>query len=227
MLQRLFDAIGYGLCHQLPERSFMSGGFQLPVCARDTGIYLGFAFGLLALAVLARKKRPQELPRWPVLVLIGAFVGAMAVDGVTSYAGLRTTTNDLRLITGLATGWGLSALTFPMFNAQVWVLPGTDRTPDGWREVLVWLAMLVASFAVVRWLMPLLGVLYPLLLVLAIVITLNTVNMVFVGLMPPFERRAQRLRDAWLPLLIASGLTVLEIAGAAWLRSLAERLLVT
>lgn len=225
MLQGLFDAIGYGLCHQLPERSFVSGGFQLPVCARDTGIYLGFALGLLALSVLARRTRPQELPRWPVLVIIGLFVGAMGLDGVTSYAGLRSTTNDLRLITGLATGWGLSALTFPMFNAQIWVMPGSDRTPDGWREVLGWLAMFLGAFAAVRWLLPLLGAVYPLLVVLAIIVTLNTVNMVFVGLMPRFERRARRLRDAWLPLLIASGFTVLEIAGAAWLRSLAERLL--
>lgn len=224
MLQRLFDAIGYGLCHQLPERSFVSGGFQLPVCARDTGIYLGFALGLVALSVLARRTRPQELPKWPVLVLIGLFVGAMAVDGVTSYAGLRTTTNDLRLITGLATGWGLSALTFPMLNAQIWALPSANRTPDGLREVLAWVVMLLVAFAVVRWLFPLLGVVYPLLVVLAIVVTLNAVNMVFVGLMPRFERRARRLRDVWLPFLIASGFTVLEIAGAAWLRSIAERL---
>lgn len=225
MLQRFLDAVGYGLCHQLPERSFMSGGFQLPVCARDTGIYLGFALGLLALAVLARKTRPQELPRWPVLLMIGLFVAAMGFDGVTSYAGLRTTTNDLRLITGLATGWGLSALTFPMFNAQIWAAPGANRTPDGWRQVLAWLAMLVGSFVVIRWVFPLLGVVYPLLLIVAIVVTLNAVNMVFVGLMPKFERRARRLRDAWLALLISTGFTVLEIAGAAWLRSLAEGLL--
>lgn len=225
MLQQLFDAIGYGLCHQLPERSFVSGGFQLPVCARDTGIYLGFALGLLALTLLARRSRPQELPRWPVLVLIGLFVAAMGFDGVTSYAGLRTTTNDLRLLTGLVTGWGLSALTFPMFNAQIWVMPGTNRTPDGWKQVAAWLAMLAGAFAVIRWVLPLLGVVYPLVLVAAIVITLNTVNMVFVGLMPRFERRAQRLRDARLALLIATGFTVLEIVGAAWLRTLAERLL--
>lgn len=225
MLQSLFDAIGYGLCHQLPERSFVSGGLQLPVCARDTGIYIGFALGLLALALLARGRRPQELPAWPVLILIGLFVGAMGFDGVTSYAGLRTTTNDLRLITGMATGWGLSALTFPMFNAQIWVMPSAQRTPEGWRETLAWLAMLVVAFAVTRWLLPLTGVVYPLLVVVSIVVTLNAVNMVFVGLMPRFERQARRLRDAWPQLLIATGFTALEIAGAAWLRSFAERLL--
>jgi uncharacterized membrane protein len=225
VLEELFHAVGYGLCHQLPERSFFSGGYQLPVCARDTGIYLGFALGLLALALLARKSRPTELPRWPVLVLIGLFIAAMGADGVTSYAGLRETTNDLRLVTGLVTGWGLSALTFPMFNSQIWERPGAGRTPDGWREVLAWLGLMVIALAVIRWGLPLLGVVYPMLLVLAILLTLGAVNMVFVGLMPPFERRAVRLRDAWLAMAIATGFTVLEIAAAAWLRAMAERLL--
>lgn len=224
-MDAFFTAIGYGLCHQLPERSFFGGGYQLPVCARDTGIYFGFALGLLVLAMLARGSRPQELPRWPVLLIIGIFVAAMGVDGVTSYAGLRQSTNDLRLITGLGTGWGLSALTFPMLNAQVWVRPSVARTPQGVREVAIWLGLLTASFAVVRWGLPLTGIGYPLLLVGAIIATFAAINLVFVGLMPPFERRAERMRDLWLALIVANGLTLLELAGAAWLRSFAESLL--
>ncbi len=225
MLDALFKAVGYGLCHQLPERSFFGGGHQLPVCARDTGIYFGFAVGFAALAIIARKSRPSELPRWPVLVLIGLFVAAMGFDGVTSYAGLRTTTNDLRLLTGLVAGWGLSALSFPMFNGQIWTAPGSGRTPDGVRQVAIWLAMLAATFAVVRWMLPLLGVVYPLLLVAAIALTFGAINMVFVGLVPRFERRANRLADAWLLLVLANVLTVAELAGAAWLRAFAESLL--
>lgn len=224
-MDAFFSAIGYGLCHQLPERSFFGGGYQLPVCARDTGIYFGFAVGLLVLSALARGSRPQELPRWPVLLLIGVFIAAMGVDGVTSYAGLRASTNDLRLITGLGTGWGLAALTFPMLNAQIWVQPSVTRTPEGARDVAIWLGSLAASFALVRWALPLLGIGYPLLLVLAIVATFAAINLVFVGLMPPFERRARRLRDLWLTLIIANSLTLLELAGAAWLRSFAESLL--
>lgn len=225
MLDAFFSAIGYGLCHQLPERSFFGGGYQLPVCARDTGIYFGFALGLLALSLLARRSRPQELPRWPVLIIIGVFIAAMGTDGVTSYAGLRESTNDLRLITGLGTGWGLAALTFPMLNAQVWVRPSVTRTPQGAREVAIWLGLLAVSFLVVRWGLPLLGVGYPLMLVVAIIATFAAINLVFVGLMPLFERRAERVRDLSLALIVANGLTVLELAGAAWLRSFAESLL--
>jgi uncharacterized membrane protein len=223
MLDRFFIALGYGLCHQLPERSFFAGGYQLPVCARDAGIYLGFALGLLGLAVLARGSRPTELPRWPVLVLVALFVGAMAVDGVTSYAGLRTTTNDLRLLTGLLAGWALATITVPMVNSQIWRDGRAVRVPDGSRQVLWWLALLAASFVVSRWMLPVLGVVYPLLVSAAIVVTFVAVNLVFVGLIPAFERRARRLRDIGPQVAIALVLGAIELAGASLLRMVAER----
>ncbi len=39
------------ICHQLPERSFHLHGWQLPVCARCFGLYLGAAVGSMAGAV--------------------------------------------------------------------------------------------------------------------------------------------------------------------------------
>jgi uncharacterized membrane protein len=38
--------IGSLICHQIPERSFYLAGFQLPVCARCLGIYVGAASGV-------------------------------------------------------------------------------------------------------------------------------------------------------------------------------------
>jgi uncharacterized membrane protein len=224
MLESVFAVLGYGLCHQLPERSLFAGGFQLPVCARDTGLYIGFAVALIVLVLLARGRRPSELPRWPVLLIIGLFVGAMAFDGVTSYAGLRTTTNDIRLITGLMTGWGLATLALPMVNGQLWRRSSADRVPSGRGAIGAWLALLLATFVVTRWLLPFLGVGYPVLVSAAIVVTFITVNLVFVGLMPVFERRAHRLRDAWPQILVALGLSAAELAGAALLRVFAERI---
>ena len=211
------------LCHQLPERSFFAGGYQLPVCARDTGIYAGFALGLLALWLLSRSTKPTELPRWPVLVLMSVFVGAMAIDGLTSYAGLRETTNAVRLVTGTATGWALATVTVPMVNSQLWVLPGRGRVVEGPGRVLAWLGLLALSLAVLQWVMPLAGVVYPLLVSAAIVVTFIAVNLVFVGLMPPFERKATRLRDAWPQMLVALALTVGELALAGGLRVVLER----
>jgi len=51
---------GYAVCHQLAERSFFVAGQKLPLCARDTGIYLGV---LLTLTVLGLwKGRVASLP---------------------------------------------------------------------------------------------------------------------------------------------------------------------
>ncbi len=45
-------AAGSLICHQLPERSFHVQSFQLPVCARCFGLYLGGAIGTLAVALV-------------------------------------------------------------------------------------------------------------------------------------------------------------------------------
>ncbi len=223
MLQGVFRWVGYGLCHQLPERSLFAGGFQLPVCARDTGIYAGFALSLLLIAFLERGRRPSEIPRsW--LVVIGAlFLGAMAADGVSSYAGWRTTTNDLRLLTGLLAGYALTLAVVPMVNGQMWRTLSRTRLLEGWRAG-VWLLSLAPVFALLRWGLPATGLLYPVLLTTAIVLTFLVVNLVFTTLMPVFERRASRIRDAWLQILIAFVFVIVELGLASGLRVWLERL---
>ena len=225
MLESVFTFIGYGLCHQLPERSYFAGGFQLPVCARDTGIYLGFVASLLVLWLLHRGQRPSALPRWPVLALVGVFIGSMAFDGITSYAGLRETTNTLRLITGVLTGWALAAITVPMLNAQLWVRPGRGRLLDTWPRAAAWLAAVVGAYLAAAYVLPYTGVVYPILVSLAILVTFVSVNLVLVCLVPHFEGRADRLREAWPQLLIALALTLMELGASTWLRVMTERLL--
>ena len=36
----LANTVGYAVCHRIPDRSFIIGGAQLPLCARDTGMFL-------------------------------------------------------------------------------------------------------------------------------------------------------------------------------------------
>lgn len=223
MLDALFTAVGYGLCHQIPARSFFAGGYQLPVCARDTGLYLGFVGALIALWLLHRGERPTSPPRWPVLVLMGLFVASMAFDGITSYAGLRETTNTLRLITGLLTGWALATIVVPMLNAQLWADAHEVRLLGSVPRVLGWLAALALTYGVAALVLPHTGLLYPVLNVVAILLTFTCVNLVLVCLAGPFERRARRLRDAVPQIALGLGLTLLELGAAAWLRVLVER----
>ena len=42
MLAAFLHWLGLRPVPPAPERSFFGGGVQVPVCARDTGIYIGF-----------------------------------------------------------------------------------------------------------------------------------------------------------------------------------------
>jgi uncharacterized membrane protein len=219
----LLQLFGFGLCHQLPERSFFGGGVQVPVCIRDTGIYVGFIISLLLIQYLQR--RPASLPSVWTGLLLGFFVLVMAIDGVTSYAALRETTNAVRLVTGLLAGYAMGALSAPLINDQLWRSSSPERVLGRPRVLAWWLGSLPVAF-VVLWLGgDIFGVVYPLLVVLAILATLTSVNLIIVTMPRAFERRADRLRDAWLPLLIAFGLSWAEIAASAGMKILLERLL--
>jgi uncharacterized membrane protein len=228
VIQAFLHWLGFGLCHQLPERSFFGGGTQVPVCARDTGIYLGFLFSLILISWFHRGSRPREFPAPPGWVAVALMIGAMGFDGVSSYAGFRTTTNDLRLITGLLAGYAIGALLTPMLNDVLWRRGSRERVLDPMWRLLAWLATVPVAFVAIRYGAPLLGIGYPLLVAATIVITLTAVNLVMVCLTPPFERKADRLTDAWAAILIAVGMSFFEIWVSGllrlWLESFVSRL---
>jgi uncharacterized membrane protein len=218
----MFDAamhwLGYGLCHQLTARSFIAGGHQLPVCARDTGIYVGFVVSFVLIAVLDRgRHRVSAPPAW-LMGLGVVFVMALLWDGVTSYAGFRTTTNLLRLVTGVGTGFALPLAVMPVLNVQLWRRREGGRILGTWFEALVWCLAVPLTIAALWWGGPLLGIGYPLLVAVAIIATFSAVNLIVVSLVPRFEQRLERLRDLWPAVLIAVAATVVELALADWLR---------
>jgi uncharacterized membrane protein len=127
------DAIGYAVCHRIGERSFHVGQYQLPLCARCSGMYLGAMVGLAYQAVAAKKR--SLMPHWSVLVVLGLFVAAFGIDGVNSYLyllkqvrpgilaqipNIYVPSNTLRLLTGSGMGLGIAAALFPAFNTSVW-----------------------------------------------------------------------------------------------------------
>jgi uncharacterized membrane protein len=121
-----FNYIGHLVCHQLPERSFWVGGHYLPVCARDTGVYLGFFIGYMLLPL--RKKDACGPPNlWMTLLM----TMPMVIDGTTQLVGFRTSTNELRLLTGLLFGAALA----PLLIYSLALLP-TSKTVPWLRKVI-------------------------------------------------------------------------------------------
>ena len=211
--------LSYGLCHQLPVRSLFGGAYQVPVCARDTGIYIGFVASFAVICLLSRGRRPSGAPPIWLIAFALALISLMVVDGVTSYAGLRATTNETRLITGLFAGYGLALFIVPLLNGQLWRVHDAGRPLERFWQALVWMATIPLVYAAVWWVLPLTGIFFAVLVTIAILATFTIVNLVIVALFRPFENRAERARELWLPILIALALTLAELLGSAWFKA--------
>jgi uncharacterized membrane protein len=217
-VQEFLRFFGHGFCHQIPARSFESGGLIFSACARDTGIYLGFFLAVvLAFLIYARDAvKPTELPPAPYVIVLVFFVVPMAFDGGTSYLGLRPTTNTIRYITGFLTGVAVGSIVTPLlFALRKDAAPG-QRIFSRPSVVALHLALTFALGAAFFFGYPLLGVVSPFIPVVAFLCIAVCINLILLTLS---RRFAPRHRAAhWLFLLsVCLALALVEIAafGAA------------
>lgn len=121
--ERFFDLAGSLICHQLPTRSLYAGTYQLPVCARDMGIYAGIFTAALFIA-LFRRFGAQRPPRISSSVLLCLMMFPMILDGILSYAGIIGSNNMVRVFSGCMFG-----LPIPYF-----LVPAAHYDADGENE---------------------------------------------------------------------------------------------
>jgi len=107
VLESFFRFIGSLVCHQIQERTLIIDKVLLPICARDTGIYIGVIIGIVFLAIRRRLDAdwPPKVGHALILILM---MMPMMLDGATSYLGLRHSDNLTRLITGGFFGFPLA-----------------------------------------------------------------------------------------------------------------------
>ncbi len=203
-----------GICAQFASHSFYFGGERLPLCARNTGIYLGFLVTLTTLYGKGRG-RAQHTPRWPLVVVLIGGVTALAVDGINSFLldvhiqHLYQPNNLLRLATGLVTGLAMALLLLPMLNRLLWRGYSAMRSVASWQELLHYVPMLIVCFFVVTSQNAL--VLYPIALLStgSILIALGSLNLiVLVGVSrrdETFEQYRELLPFLGIALLLAVG----------------------
>ncbi len=98
------------ICHQLLSRSHFIAGHQMACCQRCTAIYGALLLGGLAFVLLRDRLRP--LP-WKAYL---ALVAPMAIDGLTQLTGLRSSTWELRTVTGGVFGLATVWLVYPFFH---------------------------------------------------------------------------------------------------------------
>ena len=93
----------------MPERSFFIRGYQLPLCARCTGIMIGNIIGLMTFWI--------DFPLWTALLMI-----PMALDGTVQRFTDYEANNRRRLITGLLWGVASVAMTFFLIRLLIYFL---------------------------------------------------------------------------------------------------------
>ncbi len=86
--------ICFAICHRQEDRCIKLFGYTSFLCARCTGILVGFAL-MVSFQYLYR---PSVTVPW--LVSVGLMI-PLIVDGGTQFAGLRESTNVLRFISGI------------------------------------------------------------------------------------------------------------------------------
>jgi uncharacterized membrane protein len=220
------DAIGYAVCHRIGERSFHIGSYQLPLCARCSGMYLGAVTGLVFQSIIGWKR--SKIPHWSILALLVVFVAAFGIDGANSYLyllkqvspgilpkipNIYVPNNTLRLLTGSGMGLGMAVMLFPAFNQTVWDDGEEKPALPGWKAFGLLLGIQVLFDLLVLTESPI--ILYPLAIISALgVWLLLTIvySMVWVMIMSQ-DNKFTKLRQLWLPLL--AGLTIAMIQTAA------------
>jgi uncharacterized membrane protein len=226
------DAIGYAVCHRIPERSFHIGGYQLPLCARCSGMYLGAVTGLVFQSILGWKR--GKAPRWSIIALLVVFVAAFGIDGVNSYLylikqvrpgvlpqipNIYIPNNTLRLLTGSGMGLGIAAMLFPAFNQSIWTdYQDTRSALPGWKAFGLLLGIQIILDLLVLTGNPL--ILYPLAIigVLGVWLLLTMVYTIVWVMVTGQDNKFTRLRQAWLPLVAGLAVTIIQTAAIDMLR---------
>jgi uncharacterized membrane protein len=218
------DLIGYGICHRIPERSFVLGDRQFPLCARCTGTFLGAIVGLTAMILLGRR-RAARMPPISVLGVLVVFVSLWGFDGLNSYMTffpngphLYEPRNWLRLTTGLLNGLALVTFVLPIFNFTVWREPMPERVFKNLWELAALLPVVALLVVAVQSGVDL--VLYPLALVssLGVLVMLVLIDSMIAAVVLGREGYAKTWLQALVPLTVGTALAIVQITAMASLR---------
>lgn len=211
----------HGLVAQ--KHTIVIDGRELPVCARNLGIYSAY---LISLAYLFGRGlgRAAALPSRPILLILGLFMLTMVGDGVNSL--LEDTgrvyfyppRNDLRTITGALFGLALTPIILFVFNRVLRANAEPTRAVLDWSDLIALLGLngifVVAAHSGLSWLF------WPLafLGVIGILSELFTMHLLVAASVMGYRNAITRLTQLARPACLALITTGLFTGGLAWLR---------
>lgn len=197
---------------------------QLPLEARDFGIYVGFLVTWGYIVAIGRGRAKGMPPPWLLVTLIG-FVAIMGFDGINAFLydlqvvpHLYTPRLELRLATGLLCGVAFAGLLVPVVNYSLWHENDMRPVMENWREFLGALALMVVLFVLNA---SRLGILYyPLAIATSasVPILVGLINMVFAISVFGREGSAATWRDALNPFAVGVAFALIELGAMSILR---------
>lgn len=98
-------------CHQRADRSFFYHGYKFPVCARCTGVLLGYIIGILLSCI--------SHIRYKVCLLCCV---VMFFDWTLQQFRIKESTNLRRLVTGIFGGAGLVCLQILLIRELIRII---------------------------------------------------------------------------------------------------------
>ncbi len=251
LLEKL-HGICFGICPQRPTHSYALGGTtfpgetflrenlpgfaildpatpqQLPICARDSGMYLGFITVWGYLIALGRG-RARGLPPWQITLTLILFVGVMGFDGVNALLNdlhqnvpaipyLYEPQLQLRLGTGLLTGVAFAGILTPVVNMTLWRQNDPRPSIATWRQLVGAVGVVTIVFAINESRLGLF--LYPVALTIgaSVLILIGLINMVFVLSIFRKECIAETWRDALNPFAVGVFFALIELGLLALMR---------
>ncbi|MCE5208833.1 MAG: DUF2085 domain-containing protein [Chloroflexi bacterium] len=219
------DAVGYAVCHRIASHSFFFGDRQLPLCARCSGMHLG---ALLALAYQVCLGKRGGMPSKKVLVVLGVFLLAFAVDGLNSYLTLGQESgssislfanfqplyipmNWLRALTGIMMGLGIGAMLYPIFNQTMYKEWDPRPSLSSWRDLFQLLGLSILLEAAL--LSNNVFFLYPLAILssLTVLLILSMIYAIVWAMIMKQENVFSSLQQSWMILLLGFTTAVLQI----------------
>lgn len=214
-LERKLYLLLHGVCAQ--THNIVAGGVQLPLCARDSGMYLSYlvTFGVSWWRGRGRAGRMPPLPL--ALVFLGLFL-VMVADGINStlaelllpYA--YTPRNDLRLLTGMGAGSALAVVVQFILNNALWRDVEPPKPIIGqWRELAIIGALDAAIVAALALDTPLLAWPLALLVVVGLIGNLTIVLTLVIAIALGRANRVVRLTQLAHPATIGLLLTLVMI----------------
>ena len=155
IISKIFFFIGSLVCHQMPERTICIDGMYLPLCARDTGIYLGVTI-VFIYSFVRGKIKSDKVPSTQISIILALLTVPMMIDAVSSYISIRQTDNTVRLMTGIFFGMPIVLFLVPTANYKAY---DTNKIKiiDSYYDLLllsfinICIGIIILKFSVLKW----------------------------------------------------------------------------